>query len=304
MTHGSSPITVLIATVHRPQDTARAVESVLKSQYERFDVIVVDQGDERELAEHLRPYMADARFALAHLSKKGLSAALNHGMSLAKSPLVAITGDDCVPRPDWLAAVDRAFAADADLAIVFGHVASAPFDPKRGFVPGCAISDEFVATSLRDLDRMSGTTACMALRKSVWAACGGFDERLGLGAPFSSAEDLDLALRVIDAGYHVLQTPTVHVEHQTPVLWADRRAVVRRNWYGSGAALAKFTKLRPIPMTFALARLARRWVGRGSGVASTYGVAPDRVGMLAGFVFGFVAGLACPVDRQRRIFSP
>ncbi|MGH9384997.1 MAG: glycosyltransferase family 2 protein [Vicinamibacterales bacterium] len=297
-----SPITVVIATVHRPKDMARAAESVLQGAYARLHVIVVNQGDDEILSEHLRPFSGDTRLSRTTLHGGGLSAALNLGISLSTSPIVAITGDDCVPRADWLANIDRAFSEDPQLGILFGHVASAPFDPDQGFVPGCTIEQEFVATSMRDLHRMSGTTACMALRKTVWQECNGFDEALGLGAPFGSAEDLDLALRALEAGYRVRQTPTVQVEHQTPVLWRDRRTVVRRNWYGSGAAMAKSAKLAPIMMLIALARLARRWLSGGSGVAATYGITPDRGGMLAGFATGFVAGLVRRVDRRRRLF--
>ena len=90
--------------------------------------------------------------------------------------------------------------------------------------------------------------------------------------------------------------------HQTPVLWGARSAVVRRDWYGTGAAMAKSLKLAGLPMVQGLARLVGRWVSGGSGVAATYGPKPDRVSMLAGFVTGFVVGLVWPVDRRRGMF--
>ena len=146
-----------------------------------------------------------------------------------------------------------------------------PCDPAEGFVPGCVIEHEALATSLEDIHELSGTTACMALRREAWRALGGFDESLGLGGPLRSGEDLDLALRALRAGRHVLQTPAVEVEHLTPVLWGERKGVVRRNWYGSGAAFSKGLKLAPGPTMRALRRLAGRWRGGGSGVAATTG---------------------------------
>ena len=81
-----------------------------------------------------------------------------------------------------------------------------------------------------------------------------------------------------------------------------RSSVIRRNWFGSGAAFAKNLKLSPSPMAAAIANLTRRWVDGGSGVAATYGVKPDRSAMLVGFASGFVAGLVRPVDRRRQQF--
>jgi GT2 family glycosyltransferase len=291
-----TPIAVVIATVHRPEDIVRAVASTLASHGPRFEVIVVDQsGGDTPVGVG----GGDARVRVVTMPRLGLSAALNRGTSEAASAdVVAITGDDCVVDADWLVRIGEAFGADPALAAVFGLVRCAAFDPARGFVPGCAIDADFVARDVRDLNRMTGTTACMAIRTEAWRRLGGFDEMLGVGAPFRSGEDLDFALRALQAGWRVLQTPRVAVEHQTPVLWEDRARVIRRNWYGTGVALAKSLRLAGMPMAVGLSRLVRRWVSGGSGVAATYGVKPDRRSMLLGFTTGFARGLVARIDRR------
>jgi GT2 family glycosyltransferase len=295
---GAERIAIVLATVHRPADIVRAVGAALESAYRNCEVVVVDQGGDPETAAGLAPFAGDPRVRYTRMARRGLSAALNHAAALTDAALIAITGDDCTMRPDWLDGVAAAFA-DPRVAVVFGSVASAPCDPAHGFVPGCRIDGPFAARALEDLHRMSGTTACMLVRRSVWQALGGFDETLGVGAPLRSAEDLDLALRAIHAGYVVLQTPAIEVTHHSAVAWPERTTVVRRNWYGSGAVMAKWLKLAPRPMLRALLRLAGRWTEGGSGVAATYGVRPARAAMLAGFATGFAVGLAWPVDEQR-----
>ena len=295
-------ITVVIATVHRPEDIIRAVASTLESTRDRFRVIVVDQGGGSETRNGLQAYEGDARVRYLAMPRRGLSAALNHGADAADADLIAITGDDCIVRADRLERVTDAFARDPRIAVVFGRVTSAPFDAARGFVPGCAIECEFLAREVGDLHRMTGTTACMAVRKSVWRELGGFDEALGVGAPLRSGEDLDLALRALQAGYTVLQTPDVEVEHQTPVLVG---AVGRHppQLVLAGGDMAKSLKLAGGPMALGLAKLVRRWVSGGSEVAVTYGVRPDRVAMLLGFVTGFWRDLVEPVDRRGGTFK-
>ena len=113
----------------------------------------------------------------------------------------------------WLAAVEGAFAGNDAVAVVFGSVRAGPCDPAEGFVPGCLIEQR----GSRDEPR--GTSTSSAARPPAWhcaarrgVALGGFDESLGLGGPLRSGEDLDLALRALRAGRHVLQTPAVEVE--------------------------------------------------------------------------------------------
>ncbi len=295
-------IGVVIATVHRPEDIVRAVASTLASVYPRFAIAVVDQSGDDAIADGLRTYTDDPRVRRVVMPRRGLSAALNTGAAALDADLIAITGDDCLVEADWLTHVAAAFARHPELAIVFGRVGSAPFDAARGFVPGCTIDEDFLARSVADLHHMTGTTANMAVRKAAWQRLGGFDEALGVGAPLRSGEDLDLALRALRSGWTVLQTPAAGVEHQTPVLWTERGTVIRRNWYGTGAAMAKSLKLAPLPMAVGLAKLVRRWAAGGSGVAATYGVTPDRRSMLLGFVTGFARGLVAPVDRRARTF--
>lgn len=298
---GSGRIAVLLATVHRPSDLARAVGSALASRHDDFDVVVIDQGSEAETLAALGSLRHDPRVRYTQMGRRGLSAALNRGATVTDASLLVISGDDCTMDSGWLAAIADAFA-DPRVGVVFGSVGSAPCDAAAGFVPGCRIDAPFTATDLADLARMSGTTACMAVRRTVWERLGGFDETLGVGAPLRSAEDLDLALHALAAGWRVLQTPAVAVTHHSPVAWGERTTVVRRNWYGSGAVMAKWLKLTGPPMVAALARLGRRWVAGGSGVAATYGVRPARGAMLAGFASGFVVGTLWPVDRRRRHF--
>ena len=52
------------------------------------------------------------------------------------------------------------------------------------------------------------TGACSLIRRSAWEAVGGFDETLGV-----VYNDVDLCLRIRQAGYRVVYTPHVTLEH-------------------------------------------------------------------------------------------
>ena len=295
-------VAAIIATVHRPEDVVAAVETVLRSTYTDYEVHIIDQSTDELSRERLRVLLDNPRAHYSAHPDGGLSAALNRGASLTTAEILAITGDDCTVREDWLEKIVAAFDAHPNVGVLFGSVLPGPYAHNDGFVPGCVLSEAALIEGLDDIHRLSGTTACMGVRRSVWQELHGFDEALGVGAPLRSAEDLDLTLRALASGYAVLQTPEVEATHRSPTLWVDRAATIRRNWYGSGAAFAKSLRLARMPMLRALKRLSRRWVGGGSEVAATYGPKPDRFSMLAGFGSGLIVGFFWRVDRKTRHF--
>jgi GT2 family glycosyltransferase len=303
MTASAPPrVAAIIATVHRPEDVVVALKSVLRSTVSDYEVHVIDQSTDELSRERLHVFLDDPRVHYTAHSGGGLSAALNRGASLTDAELLAITGDDCTVRADWLEKMVDAFDSHPNVGVIFGTVSPGPYERDDGFVPGCVLPDTALIEGLDDIHRLSGTTANMGVRRSAWRELHGFDETLGVGAPLRSAEDLDLTLRALARGYHVLQTPEVETMHHSPTLWADRAATIRRNWYGSGAAFAKSLRLERIPMLRALTRLSRRWAGGGSQVAATYGPKPARFSMLAGFAWGFIVGLFWGVDRKTNHF--
>jgi N-acetylglucosaminyl-diphospho-decaprenol L-rhamnosyltransferase len=77
--------------------------------------------------------------------------------------------------------------------------------------------DDWDRSTPRVVDWVSG--ACMLMPRSAFDAVGGFDERFPL-----YAEELDIAMRLRDAGRHVLFTPEVEVIHAVGVsTGGDRR---------------------------------------------------------------------------------
>ncbi|MBV9011802.1 MAG: HAD-IIIA family hydrolase [Pseudonocardiales bacterium] len=131
---------------------------------------------------------------------RGPAAARNVGWRAADTEWVAFLDDDVVPTPEWAAQMAQ------DI---------------RGLAPDVGASQGRIEVPLptdrRPTDVERGTaglasarwiTADMAYRRAVLQRVGGFDERFGR----AYREDADLALRVIAAGYRILdgQRRTVH----------------------------------------------------------------------------------------------
>jgi len=91
-------------------------------------------------------------------------------------------------------------------------------------------------------DVLSGNN--FALHRAALDEIGTFDERLGAGGRYLSAEDNDFGHRLLEAGYVIVYVPEAVVHHRA--LRAGR-ALRRVNWeygVGQGAFYAKHARLR------------------------------------------------------------
>ena len=167
----------------------------------------MDQSDNNLTEAFLQPYLREARVRYFKAGAGGVAVSRNTGVRHAGGVLVALTDDDCTVPRAWLSDFVDAFQTDSRIAMVFGNVLAGPHQSELGFVQAYVRNQPFVARGIRDRHRVEGIGACMALRRSVWEELGGFDEMLGAGGAFKSAEETDFAVRVLLAGYRIYETP-------------------------------------------------------------------------------------------------
>jgi glycosyltransferase involved in cell wall biosynthesis len=289
------PITVVVATRNRETEIGGAVEAILRNDYPDFEVRVIDQSDGTETEASVRRFLSDPRFRYFKATARGVAAGRNLGIEGAKNEIVAMTDDDCRTPPDWLHELALAFGTDRRIGVVFGNVHPGPHDSRKGFVPSYTRKDAFLARSILDKRRVEGISACMGLKKSVWRALSGFDELLGSGAPFRSAEETDFTIRTLLAGYCVFEAPPFSVLHLGFRAWDQGRDLIEGYLYGIGAALVKNLKCRHGSVLLILLSLMGRWAAGQPRV--DLGHVPPRGLRLRAFIRGFIAGAAQPVNR-------
>ena len=84
----------------------RAVGSLLASTVSDWELVVVDDGSPDDVAGALAAFAPDPRIRLVrHPANRGLGAALNSGLALARGPLIAYLPCDDLYDPDHLAAL-------------------------------------------------------------------------------------------------------------------------------------------------------------------------------------------------------
>ncbi len=187
---------VIIPTFNRRAMTREAIASVLAQRGAEFELIVVDDGSTDGTWDELREIAARANDRAGHemvraarTENRGVAAARNTGVALARAELVAFLDSDDLWNPEKLAlqighmrANPRCAIAQCEEIWIRGGRRVNPAARHR------KTAGELFERSLR-VCLISPSAAI--LRRAVFAAAGGFDEDL------RAAEDYDLWLRIL-----------------------------------------------------------------------------------------------------------
>lgn len=280
--------TVLICSRDRPALLADTVRSVLGGSAVPRELLVVDQS--AAPAEDLSGLGAARGCEVRHLrtTTPGLSRARNAGLRAATSAVVVLLDDDMLVEEDWLGRLLAALEGGGGRVVSTGAVL-----PGRPEAPGAAVPQAALVTGSvpavyrgrQPRDVVPG--ANVALFRDVALEVGGYDERLGPGTRFGSAEDNDLGLRLLDAGCEVRFVPDAVVYHRA---WRSGGGRIRLRWSygrGKGAFYAKHMSRSDPYMRRRLAaevaiRLRRIVSGLLREPASAAGQAVSLAGTLSG----------------------
>jgi len=217
---------LVLATLGRTEEVAALMFSLAAQSWRDFEVIVVDQNGDDRLAPLIDNIESDMTIVHVRSAERRLSHARNVGLQRCSGEIVGFPDDDCIYPPNVLDHVARRFLAEPLLAMLSGPAASpsggvgsARWEPRSGPITRATVWTSVISFNL-------------FIRRELVLACGGFDEELGVGARFGSAEETDLALRLLRSGakgFYDVDLRVVHPDKRlTPV------AAARAFGYGSG----------------------------------------------------------------------
>ena len=227
-------VSILIPFKDQAATTRRCLECVLGvTAYRNYEVVLIDNwSTSLDAAKLVAEVKADPRVRVLRVEEDFNYSRLNNGAAaqLETDLLLFLNNDVFVEQPDWLRLMVNETLADPHVGIVgakliypdqtvqhagvvlgVGGVADHPFRYDRRNDPGYC----FRAVCAQDVSAV--TAACMLCRADAFRAVGGFDEA-NLPVAFN---DVDLCLRVGQAGYRIVMTPAVVVEHHESLSRGD-----------------------------------------------------------------------------------
>ena len=225
--------TVAVATMDRPCALARCVTAILGGQTLPAELVIVDQstGSETAAVVMAAGWARVVPLRYVRQPRRGLAVARNAAIAHASRPIVAFTDDDCVPEHRWLSTLVEAFDGRAQPHAVTGRVL--PLGPERPGLYAVSTRASGVRAVYREraLPWAIGSGGNMAVKREWLDRIGGFDERLGVGSPGLSAEDIDLFYRLLHAGATLQYEPDAVVFHEQQ---DGARRLATRPAYGFG----------------------------------------------------------------------
>ena len=203
---------VVLSMGTRPTELARALDSVLRQSHVSVDCLVVGNGwSPADLPDGVR--------ALALDTNVGIPEGRNVGAREVAGDILLFFDDDAeFPDPETLRRVMAKFDTDATLAVVQPRVVDPHGLPTaRRHVPRIRVGDPMQGGDVAWF--WEGT--CF-IRRSAFDQVGGWP-----GHFFYGHEGIEVAWRVIDAGYRISYATDVVVQHTSAA--PSRHAVYRFN---------------------------------------------------------------------------
>lgn len=196
-------ISMLMPTLNRRKQMITAIDSILTQGYQNFEIIVVDQSDHDN--SDIKEW--DQRINYIHLDIKGLSHARNVGLNYVTGDIIGLMDDDAVYERDALEKVNKMFSTSTDLGLLAGMV----IDPETNQISLRGMKKRRMAVTKTNIFKCCISPSMFF--KSDLLAADKFDERFGIGCYWGSAEETDVALKVIYKNLVAIYDPEILVKH-------------------------------------------------------------------------------------------
>jgi glycosyltransferase involved in cell wall biosynthesis len=238
--------TVVIVTKDRRDDALRAVASAT-AQRPPVEVLVVDDGSADGTADAVRDAFPNVRVERRDRSE-GLVVRRNEAAELASAPIIVSIDDDAVFTSGHVVAATVAEFDDPRVAVVAMPYIDRP--QGEGVLQRAPAQSGVYVTH-----RFRGTAH--ALRRDAFLSLGGYR-----GMLFQQAEEPDLSIRLLDAGYVVRLGRADPVRH-----FASPKRDFDRMWFYECRNEVLFA-WHNVPMPDLALQLAKTtlhalWLGRG-----------------------------------------
>lgn len=216
-------VSVITVNWNNFNDSAECLESLRKTTYPNFEVMVVDNGSGGDDVSLLKQRFGDSIRLIVNDKNAGFAGGCNIGIkdALARgADYVVLLNNDTVVAPDFIEGLVRVAQSDERVGIAGGKVfcyelpeliwfAGGIINYRTGRTPirGSGEADKGQFDEIVRVDWISG--CFMFISRDVLQAVGMLDERF-----FFGWEDVDLCVRAARKGFKVLFVPESRIWHK------------------------------------------------------------------------------------------
>lgn len=229
---------LIMATLGRRDEVESFIKSLQCQKYTNYELIIVDQNEDAMLADIVEKFKNYMEIKHVRIEKKGLSLARNIGLQYANGDIIAFPDDDCEYPLELLKKIFTRFKRNK-----LDIVSCKSIDKKTGAPNLIRWKKNEANISIRNLFQI-GISFTLFFSKDCLSDHF-FDERLGVGKYFGSAEESDFLFRLLlkgCTGRYIMDTAVYHPSGS--VDFNNREMIEKKKKYslGKGAFYRKHLK--------------------------------------------------------------
>ena len=232
-------IAAIICTHNRDSYLGSAIDSLLKQDWDNYEVLVIDNASSDRTKEVVESRLGDPRLKYYYEPVLGLSVARNRGAKETTAPILAYLDDDAEASPHWLRVITEAYQNNDKLAIAGGKVTliwPEGITPPKWISPdmagGLGAYDLGKEVVYIDNPNLTPRGLNYSLRRTFLEEIGGFDPNLGrVGKNLLSNEELYMTELAIKKGWQVAYLPDALVAHNVAPERTKPSWFLRRSWW-------------------------------------------------------------------------
>lgn len=187
----------LIVPAYNEKKTIRScVESLQALNYPNYEVVVVDDGSTDHTLEEISH---NKGIKIIHQENQGKPKALNNGIKASTSEIIVTVDADTTLDKNALGKIAERFASDGRLGAVAGNV---KVNPERKLMN--AVQSAEYATGINLIRKGQSVLGCVMIVPGPIAALKREAvEKVGCFSDDTFAEDFDITVKILKAGYRV-----------------------------------------------------------------------------------------------------
>ena len=229
---------VIIPVYNRPDEVEELLGSLARQSFKDFEAIVVEDGSALPCKDVVDRYSQQINVTYLWKENGGPAAARNMGVEACSGEYVLILDSDCVVPDGYLNAVEQELLqhpCDAFGGPDKAHSGFSPLQKAINYTMTSFFTTGGIRGGKKKLDKFYPRSFNMGMKRSCYKALGGFSADMRFG------EDIDLSLRIFEAGYSCRLFPSAWV-------WHKRRTDLKkffRQAINSGIARIHLAKRHP-----------------------------------------------------------
>lgn len=196
-------VSVIIPAYNVAPFIVETLESLFAQTYQDFEAILINDGSTDDTEMQIAPFRD--RLVYINQSNRGVMAARNAGLNVARGRYIALLDSDDLLLPNFLEVLVAMLESDQTLSVAYPNARYFGWPKHDGKLHQDVFPVAEPVTFDRVLKRECYIFGLLVFRRELLEAVGGYDEHLeGQGA-----EDFELWLRMLQHGYRFKFTSEV-----------------------------------------------------------------------------------------------